>query len=77
MVDVLPMEQVILAVILATLAAIVYSLRMLFVMEKRVARIEFNIEKLVLKLFKEEEAALKEEEELKEEIEKKVLKKKK
>ncbi|MGB9748326.1 MAG: hypothetical protein ACP5H9_02205 [Candidatus Woesearchaeota archaeon] len=76
MVDVLPMEQVILAVILATLASIVYSLRMLFVMEKRVANIEINIEKLVLKLLKEEEEALKEEE-IKEEIEKKVLKKRK
>ena len=76
MVDVLPMEQVILAVILATLASIVYSLRMLFVMEKRVANIELNIEKLVLKLLKEEEEALKEEE-IKEEIEKKVLKKRK
>ncbi|MEM2121105.1 MAG: hypothetical protein QXU20_00390 [Candidatus Woesearchaeota archaeon] len=77
MVNVLPIEQVILFIILATLAAIVYSLRLLFVMERRVARIESNIEKLVFKLLKEEEEVIKEEEEIKEEIEKKILKKKK
>ena len=47
-------EHVILAVILGTLAAIVYSLRIMVLMERRIARIEMHIERVVDKVIKEE-----------------------
>lgn len=47
-------EQVILAIIIGTLAAIVYSLRVLVLMERRMARVDSNIEKLVKAVLKEE-----------------------
>ena len=47
-------EQVTLAVILGTLGAIVYSLRILVLMERRIARIEMHIERVVDKIVKEE-----------------------
>jgi len=50
----LEMAEVILAVIVGTLAAIVYSLRILILLEKRVASMEENIEKLTRKVLKEE-----------------------
>jgi len=40
----LSLEGVILAVIVATLAAIVYSLRFLVLMERRLLKIDYNIE---------------------------------
>ncbi len=43
-----------LAVILGTLLAIVYSLRVLILLEKRVASMEMNIQKLTGKVLKEE-----------------------
>jgi hypothetical protein len=43
-----------LAIIIGTLAAIVYSLRILVSMERRIARIEMHIEKVVEKIIKEE-----------------------
>ncbi len=46
--------EVTLAIVVGTLAAIVYSLRVLVLMERRVARIEMHIENLVDKLMKEE-----------------------
>jgi hypothetical protein len=45
---------IILAIILGTLAAIVYSLRVLVLMERRIARIEGHIETVVGKIIKEE-----------------------
>ena len=47
-------EQVILSIIIGTLLAIVYSLRMLVLMERRIARLDHNIEKLVKSVLKEE-----------------------
>ena len=47
-------EQIILSIIIGTLAAIVYSLRVLVSMERRMARIELHIEKVVDKIIKEE-----------------------
>ena len=48
------MEEVILAVIIGTLAAIVYSLRVLIVLERRVASMEENIGKMTRKIYGEE-----------------------
>jgi hypothetical protein len=48
------METVILAVIIGTLFAIVYSLRVLVLMERRMARIDMHIEALVNKVLSEE-----------------------
>ncbi|PIN87256.1 hypothetical protein COV19_00620 [Candidatus Woesearchaeota archaeon CG10_big_fil_rev_8_21_14_0_10_44_13] len=50
----LGLEGVILAIIIGTLAAIVYSLRILVLLEKRISRIDFHIEKLVKSILKEE-----------------------
>lgn len=46
--------EVTLAIIIGTLAAIVYSLRVMVSMERRMARIEMHIEKVVEKVIKEE-----------------------
>lgn len=46
--------EVTLAVVVGTLAAIVYSLRVLVLMERRVANIEIHIEKLAERIVKEE-----------------------
>jgi hypothetical protein len=50
----LEMAEVILAIIIGTLAAIVYSLRVLILLERRVASMEGNIHKLTAKVLKEE-----------------------
>jgi hypothetical protein len=50
----LTIEQLILCVIIGTLASIVYSLRVLVLMERRVARMEEHIEQIVAKVLKEE-----------------------
>ena len=50
----LEMAEVILAVIVGTLAAIVYSLRVLIMLERRVASMEENIQKLTSKVLREE-----------------------
>ena len=47
-------ETIILAVIIGTLAAVVYSLRMLVLMGRSIARIEVHIERVVDKIMKEE-----------------------
>jgi len=47
-------QYFILAVILGTLLAIVYSLRVLIMLERRVASMEMNIQKLTQKVLKEE-----------------------
>ncbi len=56
----LELAEVILAVIIGTLAAIVYSLRVLILVERRVASMEQNIQKLVSKTLKEEVSIKKE-----------------
>lgn len=50
----LSIEGVILAIILGTLAGIVYSLRILVLVERRISRIDMHIEKLVKSVLKEE-----------------------
>ncbi len=50
----LEMAEVILAVIVGTLAAIVYSLRVLILLERRVASMEENIQRLTSKVLREE-----------------------
>ena len=50
----LELAEVILAVIIGTLAAIVYSLRVLILVERRIASMEQNIQRLVGKTLKEE-----------------------
>jgi len=50
----LELAEVILAVIIGTLAAIVYSLRVLIMLERRVASMEFNIQKMTQKVLQEE-----------------------
>ncbi|MBI2135009.1 hypothetical protein HYU09_03385 [Candidatus Woesearchaeota archaeon] len=47
-------QEITLAVIVGTLAAIVYSLRVLVLMERRIARIEGHIESVVSKVMREE-----------------------
>ena len=51
---VLGVQEVTLAIIVGTLAAIVYSLRILVLMERRIARREMHIENVVGKVMKEE-----------------------
>jgi len=46
--------NVVLAVIIATLMAIVYSLKVLILMERRVARMESHIEKITNRILLEE-----------------------
>ncbi|NQV91559.1 hypothetical protein HQ489_03725 [Candidatus Woesearchaeota archaeon] len=50
----LGLEEVILAVIIGTLAAIVYSLRVLIMLERRVASMEMNIQRMTSRVLKEE-----------------------
>ena len=47
-------QEVTLAIIIGTLAAIVYSLRIMVLMERRIARIAGHIENVVSKIMKEE-----------------------
>ncbi|MBI4439827.1 hypothetical protein HY638_02545 [Candidatus Woesearchaeota archaeon] len=47
-------QTITLAIIIGTLLAIVYSLRVLVLMERRVARIELHIERVVDKIIREE-----------------------
>ncbi len=55
------LEGFILAIIIGTLAAIVYSLRILVLLERRIARIDTHIESLVNVLLKEEHTIEREE----------------
>ena len=43
-------DTVILGIIIGTLAAIVYSLRVLILLERRIARMDLNIESLTRKM---------------------------
>ena len=51
---VLGVQEVTLAIIVGTLASIVYSLRILVLMERRIARIEMHIENVIGKIMREE-----------------------
>ena len=50
----LNVEGIILSIIIGTLAAIVYSLRVLLLMERRIGRIESHIENIASRILKEE-----------------------
>lgn len=50
----LELTKFILAIIVGTLAAIVYSLRILILLERRVASMEDNIQKMTSRVLKEE-----------------------
>jgi len=54
MAEILSLEKVILAVIIGTLLAIVYALRVLILLERRVASMEMNIQRITGKILKEE-----------------------
>lgn len=49
-----PLEVVILSIIVGTLAAIVYSLRVLVILERRIARMDLNVERIARKIAAEE-----------------------
>jgi len=53
-----------LAVVIGTLAAIVYSLRILVLLERRIARIDKHIELLALDILRDEKKELSEEEKI-------------
>ncbi len=55
---------VILGIVIGTLAAIVYSLRVLVLMERRIARIDSHIEALVLEVLRKEEKIIAEEDKI-------------
>ena len=67
----LSLEGVILAIIIGTLAAIVYSLRILVLLERRISRIDYHIEKLVKKVLKEEQLIESEEKQIRKALKKK------
>lgn len=48
------LDIVILSIIVGTLAAIVYSLRVLVLMERRIARVDLNLERIARKIVEEE-----------------------
>ena len=48
------LEHIILAVIIGTLAAIVYCLKVMFLLESRIARIDKHIELMAKAIIKEE-----------------------
>ncbi len=52
----LSIEGIILAIIVATLGAIVYSLRFLVLLERRLLKIDYNIERIAMRVVKEEAA---------------------
>ena len=53
------LEIIILAIIVGTLAAIVYSLRILVLLERRIARIDYHLELMTRKIAKAEMSELK------------------
>tara|TARA_Y100000310_G_scaffold89923_1_gene87038 strand:+ start:7582 stop:7770 length:189 start_codon:yes stop_codon:yes gene_type:complete len=55
----LELAEVILAVIIGTMFAIVYSLRVLIMLERRVASMEMNIQRMTAKVLKGERKLLK------------------
>lgn len=71
----LSIEGIILAIIIGTLAAIVYSLRILVLLERRMGRIDLNIERLARKVLKEEISIEAEEKKIENMLKKKKKKK--
>ncbi len=57
--------DVILLVILGIVAAIVYSLRVLVLMERRISRIDENLERIALQIVEEEKKIKEDEDEIK------------
>lgn len=57
-------DSVILGIIIGVLAAIVYSLRVLILLERRIARMDLNIESLTNRVLREELIIEKEEKEI-------------
>ena len=55
----LSMSEVILAIIIGTLAAIVYSLRVLIILERRVANMESHIQGMARHVMSDEQKILK------------------
>lgn len=66
---------VLMSVIIGTLAAIVISLRYILIIERRMARMELHLEKLVVKIAKEEDIILAEERSIRRTLTKKTAKK--
>lgn len=56
-----PVTTVTLAIVVGTLAAIVYSLRILVLLERRIARIDKHIELMAMNILKDEKKELEEE----------------
>lgn len=54
-------DTVVLALIIGTLFAIVYSMRILVLLERRIARMDYNIERITARVAKEELEILREE----------------
>ena len=50
----LGIQEITLSIIIGTLAAIVYSLRVLVLMERRIANIEGHVERVIEKIVREE-----------------------
>lgn len=67
--ETLPWNEVTLAIIIGVLAAIVYCLRVLVLMERRVARIEIHIENLASRVLGEELKIEKQEKAIQQELE--------
>ena len=58
--------MVMLAIILGTLAAIVYALRILVLLERRVARMDHHVELMTMSILRDEKRLLAEEDRIKE-----------
>lgn len=56
-----PVLTITLAIVIGTLAAIVYSMRILVLLERRIARIDKHIEMMTLNILRDEEKELAEE----------------
>ena len=59
-----PTLSITLAIVIGTLAAIVYSLRILVLLERRIARIDKHIELVALNILRDEKKQLTEEEKI-------------
>ncbi|MBS3165107.1 hypothetical protein J4439_06775 [Candidatus Woesearchaeota archaeon] len=57
-------EGIIVYIILGTLAAIIYSLRILVLLERRISRIDINIDKIARRILEEELKIEKEEQKI-------------
>ncbi len=56
-----PLQSITLAIILGTLLAIVYSIRILVLLERRIARIDHHIELMAMSILRDEQKLLSEE----------------